>query len=96
MTDLGRHVNRVQRASAVIGVAAGCFLGVVYFNLTALELAPGMRVFAWQFPVAAALLGTSTGFLARALTIQRPLWRWVLLQAATILVVFCGFAVTTS
>jgi len=96
MTDLGPHVNRVQRASAVIGVAVGSFLGLVYFSLTALELAPGMRVFAWQFPVAAALLGTSTGFLARALTMQRPLWRWVLLQAATILVVFAGFAVTTS
>jgi len=96
MTDLGRHVKRVQRATAVVGVAVGCFLGLVYFSLTANEIAPGIRVFVWQLPVACALISTSTALLARALSMQRPLWRWLVLQAATILVVFAGFAVTTS
>jgi hypothetical protein len=96
MTDLGRYVNWVQRASAIGGVVVGCLLGLVYFNLTALEIAPGMRVFVWQLPVAGALIGTSTALLARALSMQRPLRRWLLLQAATILVIFVGFAATTS
>ena len=96
MTDLGRHLKGVQRATAVVGVAAGCFLGLVYFSLTALEIAPGTRVFVWQLPVACALISKSTALLARALSMRRPLWRWLVLQAATILVVFAGFAVTTS
>jgi hypothetical protein len=95
VTDLVRHLKRVQQATAVIGVAVGCFLGLIYFTLTANQIAPGMRVFVWQIPAAGALIGTSTRFLARALSMQRPLGRWLVLQAATILVVFAGFAATT-
>lgn len=74
----------------------GCFLGLVYFTLTMNEIAPGAPVFLWQIPAAGALIGTSTGLLARALSMQRPLRGWLVLQAATIIVVFAGFAATTS
>ena len=95
MTALDHHLKRAQRAAAVVGVAVGCFFGLVYFTLTMNEIAPGAGVFIWQIPAAGALIGTSTGFLARALSMQRPLGGWLALQVATMLVVFVGFATTT-